>query len=327
MGGVAFYKSDGDDTLTVDESLFELSTNPNFTVDVPGIEALTYIMKHFPHIITDIPEETILDRARYNGLSTTLLIVQVAWFCTNCASGLIQRFPLSLFEVSTVARGLCTLLAYFVWWSKPLNVAVPTMMRGKEARKVHALLTCRDREYDEALKMARKMAGGDSSTMTEGNKKEKITLAANALQSLLPNPERPPRFHDPPSTMIPGSVSVTSGISRGERYELTAVAVSSILYGLIHLLAWSHRFPTPLEHVLWLVSSIVITCSGAMTVLVAFVAKKFPEPSGQSFRCPLRIMALILIFIGVMIPLAHIIASGFLLVESLRQLFLLKHVY
>ena len=101
MGGFAFYDSFDDDTP---KSLFEISTNPRCTVDVPKIDTLLYIMEHFPHIITDIAEDDILDRAASSSMSKALLIVQVAWFCTNCASRLFQHLPLSLLEVSTAAH-------------------------------------------------------------------------------------------------------------------------------------------------------------------------------------------------------------------------------
>ena len=131
MDGFAFYGPYGDGPLDVEESLFEISTNPRHIVEVPSFSTLKYIVEHFPHIITDITEESILDRAESSGLSKALLIFQVGWFCTNCASRFTQGLPLSLLEVTTAAHAFCTLLTYFVWWSKPCNVAAHTLMREK----------------------------------------------------------------------------------------------------------------------------------------------------------------------------------------------------
>jgi len=181
MGGFAFYGSHEGRIPTDEESLVDLSTNTRFLVEVPKFETLNYIMKHFPQIITATHEDTILSRAESSSLSKAVLIVQVAWFCTNCASRLIQHIPLSLLEVSTAAHGFCTLLTYVVWWSKPT--------RGKQAREVYALLKCSGVAYDEALEIARKRAAGDSSGPARW---ETIDLAANALQHLLPNPQEPP---------------------------------------------------------------------------------------------------------------------------------------
>ena len=75
MGGFAFYESYDDDTP---KSFFEISTSPSCDVDVPKFDTLVFIMKHFPHIITGIPEDYILDQAASSSLSKALLIVQVA---------------------------------------------------------------------------------------------------------------------------------------------------------------------------------------------------------------------------------------------------------
>ena len=70
MGGFAFYGPYGNDNPTIKESLFEISTDPRHIVEVPRFVTLIYVMKHFPHIITDITEEYILDRAASSSLST-----------------------------------------------------------------------------------------------------------------------------------------------------------------------------------------------------------------------------------------------------------------
>ena len=320
MGGFAFYGSDTDEIPTVEESLDDLSTNPRFVVEVPRFETLTYIMEHFPQIITKTDEETILDRAESSGLSKALLVVQVAWFCTNCASRLIQGLPLSLLEVSTVAHGICTLLTYLVWWSKPTNVATPTMMRGKQAREVYALLKCDNKEYEKALEMAQKRAGGDSSGLTG---REKINLAANALQHLLPNPQKPTgdydrRFFGHRPNMIPGAWGRVS--TSNEAFEWIAIAISPVLYGVMHFLAWNDHFPTPLERVLWRVSSILVTFSGFVVVSVRFAYDITDNLSG-ALETILNVIFGMTILIT---PTAHVVSSGFLIVESFRQLFFLE---
>jgi hypothetical protein len=318
-GGFAFYGPYSDDTLNVKESLFEISTNPRHTVDVPKSDTLVYIMTYFPHIITDITEEYILDRAESSSLSKALLVVQVGWFCTNCVSRLVQHLPLSLLEVSTAAHALCTLLTYFVWWSKPINVAAPTILREKEAREVHALLRCSHEEYDEALGLAQRTAAGDSSTPVGNHVSEKIVLAANALQHLLPTPARPPYFARSKTQhlLVPGSLVTESGTNGF--YELSTIAVSPVLYGLVHFLAWGDQFPTPLEHQLWRVSSFVVTCWGFVFIVGTVSLGALEEPLKRSTP---RLLLVILIYL-VMLPITYVLASGFLIVESFRQLFFL----
>jgi len=316
MGGFAFYGPYDDNNPTVEESLFQISTNPRYYVEVPTFHTLIYIMKHFPNILTDITEEYILDRAASSSLSKALLIVQVAWFCTNCASRLSQGLPLSLLEVSTAAHASCTLLTYFVWWSKPVNVAAPTLMREKEAREVYALLKCSDGEYDEALEMARKRAAGGSSALTGHHESAKVALAANALHHLLPTAEKPPtqhRFRTSDKVLLPGRLTNKSS---NEIFTMSiTTAISPMLYGLVHFLAWNDNFPTPLERVFWRASSFVVTCSGFAGVFVFW-----PSVMLDDFLRSLRLDRLMFYMSFFVIPAIHMLASGFLIVESFRQL-------
>jgi len=322
MGGFVFDTPCSGETFTAEKAPSKSSTNIPNTRHVPTPLAFIYIMKHFPHIIPDLPEESITDRAESNSLSKALLIIQVGWFCFNCASRLIQRLPLSLLEVSTAAHGFCTLLTYFVWWSKPLNVAEGTAMKGKEAREVHALLLCSKMEYAEALRIAQRMAAGDLMA-TNRNEQGQIALAATALQRLLPIPEAPPPdkpFHHHTWMSAPGSFRPESQPKIG--YQWISVAVAPILYGLVHFLGWSGNFPTHLERLLWHGSSVVVTFSGLLWVSLSFLARAyFDQLKSHWPRFILGIVFMLLVL--VVIPLAYILASGFLVVESFRQLFFL----
>jgi hypothetical protein len=319
MGGFAFYEHHSVNPPTIEEFLLLISAN---RLAVPKFDSLIYIMKHFPHILTDITEEYILDQAVSSSLSKALLIFQVAWFITNCASRLHQGLPLSLLEVFTAAHAICTLLTYFVWWSKPVNVAAPTFMREKEAREVYALLKCSLDEYDKALKMAQTKAVGDSSTLPGTHGSGKIVLAADALQHLLPTPEPPHSvgFTNSGRKLFPGTFSnKLSDGSNGSTSMFITMAISPIVYSLVLFLAWGDQFPTPLERVLWLVSSFVVTCSG---LAAGFVVLLFGWLNGSDIVHRSRIGFLIL-SVGLMIvPLARILVSGYFIVESFRQLVL-----
>ena len=152
---------------------------------------------------------------------------------------------------------------------------------------------------------------------TTPDSSEKIVLAAGALQHLLPTPERPPfssGFRKSDRMLKPGLFGDDTLLSD------IAIATSSILYGLVHFLAWSEQFPTPLERFLWRVSSIVVTCSGLVEVITA----EFITRVTSRYRIVDPIYQLLwLLICGIIIPLAHVLASGFLIVESVRQLLFL----
>ena len=150
---------------------------------------------------------------------------------------------------------------------------------------------------------------------------EKIVLAAGALQHLLPTPERPPGtfiFHQGDRVLFPGTFGGNK--APDDKNLLTmAMAISPIVYGLVHFLAWSDQFPTPLERLLWRSSSFVVTCSGLAEVSVMMLSLWWEERY-QIVSISNALINFICIFI---IPLAHILASGFLIVESVRQLLFL----
>ena len=337
MGGFVFDSSCSDDTITTGESHVETRTRTDNTRDVPQFETFIYIMRYFPHIIPDISEESITDRAESSDLSKVLFVIQIGWFCTNCIARLVQRRPLSLLEISTISHALCTFLTNFVWWPKPLNIAEGTTMQGKEALEVYSLLMCSTQEYAEALGIARRLAGVDrkpskrrtvrDSRMTTNGDKGKVSLAANALQHLLPNPRVPPQapFRAHSGMSAPGSIKSKS--HPGALYDYIAIAFSPILYGVVHFLVWSDKFPTPLEHLFWRISSVVVTCSGLVWVLLAFGLRQLEDSYARSESgCGKFMNLMVLVPVGLMvqtIPIAYIVSSGFLVVESLRQLFYL----
>ena len=245
------------------------------TRDVPKYETFIEIMQRYPDIIPDISENSITDRAESGILSKILLVAHVGWFCINCICRLIQHLPLSLLEVSTIAHAVCTLLTYFTWCSKPLNIAEGTIIKGEEAQRV----------YKEV-----------------GRDKFRTYGRIMAVDSNRTEP------------------------SQQERAIYAIMAVSPMIYGLLHFLAWSGRFPTPLEHLLWRVSSGVVTCSGLLFISFGFAAKYIEKKSydrGYFIARLFELLSWLMMLGSVLIPLVYVLASGFLLVESLRQLLFL----
>jgi hypothetical protein len=314
MGGFALERPTKSEAK---EDPSEPSKNTGNTADVVKFDTFVYIMKNFPNIIPDIPKESITDRSESSSLGTFLLIVQVGWFCTNCASRLFQRLEFSLLEVTTAAHALCSLLTYFIWFSKPVNLAQGTIMKGGKAQEVHALLSCSEAEYQQALNIAR-ATRADSATPSN-SENGRITLAANALRGLS-TPQRPPPdpFRTDGMFLNPG----TAVIRTKKNYDSITMAICPFFYGLIHLFAWNEHFPTPVEGLLWRVSSVVIVCSGLVMTSSGKFSSYLARFKGNYAALFLRLM--LWLVITFLIPIAYVLASGFLVVESFRQLFFLE---
>ncbi|KLO11913.1 hypothetical protein SCHPADRAFT_891194 [Schizopora paradoxa] len=125
-----FYATMGGFQLDVRDSRtgepFENTTFERTRLSTNGVR---FLMGQYTELLTVPTIESIKERAKSNSLGKAVLALQVVWFIVNCASRLAENLPLSLMEVSTLAHGLCTLLTYFAWWSKPFNVDGPTGTR------------------------------------------------------------------------------------------------------------------------------------------------------------------------------------------------------
>jgi len=93
---------------------------------------LLFFAENFPESIPNIPESEIRDKSKANGLAKFLVCIQAFWFCVQCTTRLAQGLSISLLELNTFAHALCTLLIYFLWWDKPLDIEEPTLLRGKK---------------------------------------------------------------------------------------------------------------------------------------------------------------------------------------------------
>ena len=116
--------------------------------------------------------------------------------------------------------------------------------------------------------------------------------------------------------LVPGAGGNRAQIE--ESTMLMSVVFSPILYGLVHFLAWSDQFPTPLERLFWQVSSLVMTCSGL--VQVSLILSVIWLDDRNKVVDLIRYVLISFIFV---VPLGYVLASGFLIVESVRQLFFL----
>ena len=122
--------------------VFETSTpifgpNTRFVLTDHGI---WFLMEHAPELLPDLSEASILNRSRSDGLGKALLIIQLLYFCISCAARWAQSLPLTLLEVATLARAVCAIATYLVWWKKPFDVAEPTVISGAQADEVAAYL-------------------------------------------------------------------------------------------------------------------------------------------------------------------------------------------
>lgn len=50
-----------------------------------------------------------------------------------------QRIPISLLELNTFGHAVCALFIYLLWWEKPFEVDIPTIVHSKVLSDMYAL--------------------------------------------------------------------------------------------------------------------------------------------------------------------------------------------
>lgn len=63
---------------------------------------------------------------------------------------------ISTLELNTFAHAVCTLLIYFLWWDKPLDIEEPTIIRGEAAHPVIALLVVQAGFHTKAHRISKR---------------------------------------------------------------------------------------------------------------------------------------------------------------------------
>ncbi|KLO14054.1 hypothetical protein SCHPADRAFT_330903 [Schizopora paradoxa] len=301
---------------------------------------IKFFMKYEPDLIPDISQMSIMDRSKSNSLGKALLTTQVFWFCLSCASRLAERLPLSLLEVSTLAHGLFTLSSYVMWWSKPLGVDEPTwiLLDGEHAREAYALVTIASWGRFGKSQAYEQLEAALVSNSAPPTRKQIRLAAWNAAKRYGICPEDlstiRDTFFNPISTVSVPDLSELfeargfATLSSYVLYRTTDYAVTTcipLVYGFLHLLALRAQFPTSMERDVWRVASVVVMSSGAFEALFDFIRDICVD--GLSFSGSLKQVverSKYIVYYRIL-PFFYLLASGYLLVESIRQLWYLPH--
>jgi len=75
-----------------------------------------------------ITEEEIKDKSKGDGLTKTIAIFQLLWFSVQLIGRLVKGWAATELEVLTFATCIMTVIIYFFWWNKPLDVHCQTVL-------------------------------------------------------------------------------------------------------------------------------------------------------------------------------------------------------
>ena len=79
-------------------------------------------------VLPTITEEEIKDKSKGDGLTKTIAIFQLLWFSVQLIGRLVKGWAATELEVLTFATCILTVVIYFFWWNKPLDVHCQTVL-------------------------------------------------------------------------------------------------------------------------------------------------------------------------------------------------------
>jgi hypothetical protein len=125
--------------LAVDPSSFEkfVPGNHQPTLTAKGVSLL---LKCEPDLVPDISEKNIKDKSKGGSFTKFVACTQAAWFCATCVTRLAQQLPISQLELNTFAHALCTVIIYWLWWRKPLDVETPLLITDERIQPLLAYM-------------------------------------------------------------------------------------------------------------------------------------------------------------------------------------------
>lgn len=241
----------------------------NITYSFVGLELVWLHLNHFVEI-PELAEERIKGWSNTDSIAKLVACAQSLWFLINCLGRVIQQLPFSTLEIFTVSFIGCTWINYYFWWHKPQGLETITFIHVP-----HLLEPTLD-AMEEAVQLGRRgewrIVARSSLSNIGDNFRRKGTAIEQATRRSLAVIE------------LTGMNNLPLGLDRdllewedlmndallgywGESWQLACATFPGILNSAFDIVAWNFVFPTPIESLLWKIS----TCTSTGLALVTMV--------------------------------------------------------
>ncbi|KAE8444728.1 hypothetical protein EG329_014288 [Mollisiaceae sp. DMI_Dod_QoI] len=243
--------------------------------------------------IPDISEKEIQDKSKGDFFVKATAVIQASWMIVQTIVRGAKGLAVSQLEIAVLAYSACTIITYILCLDKPQNVQVPTVIPVKKefggvklsTQHREAIRDCRPRSWFAlSLRLFR---------YTDLGKDDRDALGP------IPNDAR----YDDVKSLIFGKNSFMTRMDDG-------FVIAGLVFGSLHCVAWNFDFPTPVEQLLWRISSVV------MLPLYYAVLLCDIHVHLAWLRLPLMLTVPLL-------ALAYLLARLFLMAEVFRSLFFL----
>ena len=153
MGGFALDTRDEDDQIPGEY----IPGSPRVFLTDRGVRAVAAL-----GFLPDIPLGRITDKSKADSVAKCLVVAQAGWLILQCITRVSVDLPVTTLELGTIAHAVCALLTYALWWSKPLDIHDPIVLKGSWVPSVASVLwMCSSNPDLPAIRLGRLHRGRD----------------------------------------------------------------------------------------------------------------------------------------------------------------------
>lgn len=216
---------------------------------------LEYLIKREIIGSPGLVKKDIWDRSKADKFAKLFACMQIFWLAVQSSARGIQEIPVTPLEIATLGFMIPSLATFVLWFSKPVDIEVPTMLKI-------------DISTQELLE---KISPPNYSWReTPLDFIDRVNHPSFTSQMIIPNKwwPRRKRFLGPANRIRNDVFALKYTI-------LDQVVVSSVWVGYAgtHFSAWNFSFPTRTELLLWRISCLIM--SGSMLIFWATANRKF----------------------------------------------------
>jgi hypothetical protein len=91
------------------------------------------------NLIPDLSKQDIEDKSKSSNMGKLIVCVEALWFCTQCLNRFTRGMAISIFELHAFAHALFMFIIYVMWWDKPYDVEVSTLLQGETIMEIVSL--------------------------------------------------------------------------------------------------------------------------------------------------------------------------------------------
>lgn len=270
----------------------------------------------------NITSAEVRDKSNANSLAKALVAWQALWMIVQVIGRRAANLPVTLLELHTCLHTFCAVAMYIAWWSKPLDIEVPTTV--PLSREQILFLEKGESHPDDPTNPWNPVASGKGSTAPSETSRNRTATSNAFLTSRLGIGKlmyyqlcgekniRKNYFE----TISDAYIRLWKG-RRAVWKQGLSISFVGLVFGGVHLAAWHSSFPSYTERVLWQIAAVITATSWSGFVLSLWLSV-FVKKGGKVFSRICGVIFGIGIF-PVLLVRFYLLAESFVSIRRLPE--------